>query len=248
MFCPKCGTQNPENGKYCRKCGTDLRTVSDALTGKISSGGSNNFGMIKPIDPMQFFGKKGKPISYEQAITKIFSGLAFLIVALILGYTNAYGGRLWWFWMLIPAFGSLGSGVAQLIQLRKIEKGKFVNSSVELPDSPSSKNSYNELPPTHSDFIQIQDLINSGKKIEAIKIYRETTGAGLKDAKVAVERIKRGELTYPNPTTQLNDYTPPKGSVYDTGELQTPPSVTEGTTRLLELNNEGETMTLPPKV
>ncbi|MGI8670151.1 MAG: zinc-ribbon domain-containing protein, partial [Aridibacter sp.] len=23
MFCPKCGTQNPENGKFCRKCGTD---------------------------------------------------------------------------------------------------------------------------------------------------------------------------------------------------------------------------------
>jgi ribosomal protein L40E len=33
MFCPKCGTQNPVTGKFCRSCGTDLATVSDALSG-----------------------------------------------------------------------------------------------------------------------------------------------------------------------------------------------------------------------
>jgi ribosomal protein L7/L12 len=38
-----------------------------------------------------------------------------------------------------------------------------------------------------------QDVVNlarSGRKIEAIKRYRELTGAGLKDAKDAVERIQ----------------------------------------------------------
>jgi hypothetical protein len=54
-----------------------------------------------------------------------------------------------------------------------------------------------------------------------------------------------------NPTTALppsrTDYVKPEKSIYDTGELAAPvaPSVTEGTTRHLEINNEGETMTLP---
>ena len=43
------------------------------------------------------------------------------------------------------------------------------------------------------------------------------------------------------------DYVKPGKSIYDTGELIAPPSVVEGTTRHLEINNEGETMTLPKK-
>jgi large subunit ribosomal protein L7/L12 len=35
------------------------------------------------------------------------------------------------------------------------------------------------------------DLIARGKKIEAIKIYREATGVGLKEAKDAVDAIAR---------------------------------------------------------
>jgi ribosomal protein L7/L12 len=36
-------------------------------------------------------------------------------------------------------------------------------------------------------------LLGQGQKIEAIKLYRERTGAGLKEAKDAVEVIQRGE-------------------------------------------------------
>lgn len=48
------------------------------------------------------------------------------------------------------------------------------------------------------------------------------------------------------PPTQTSYVQPSGRSVYDTGEFDTrPPSVTEGTTRHLEINKEGETMTLP---
>ncbi len=40
---------------------------------------------------------------------------------------------------------------------------------------------------------QIQELIRSGKKIEAIKVFRETFGTGLAEAKNAVEAMERGE-------------------------------------------------------
>jgi ribosomal protein L7/L12 len=39
---------------------------------------------------------------------------------------------------------------------------------------------------------EIQDLLRRGNKIEAIKLYREQTGLGLKEAKDAVEAIERG--------------------------------------------------------
>jgi len=38
---------------------------------------------------------------------------------------------------------------------------------------------------------EIERLIRDGRKIEAIKAYRESTGLGLKEAKDAVEAIER---------------------------------------------------------
>lgn len=241
MFCPKCGTQNADTGKFCRQCGTDLATVSDALAGK------NPVQMqgFEQLQQIQNWNKKGKPITYEQAITKIFSGMAFLIVAAVLGITNIAGGHFWWFWMLIPAFGSLGSGVAQYIHLKKLEKynpAAFVAQNAQNVFHPSTQKTVLPSPSAHLD--EIHNLINSGNKIEAIKVYRETYGTGLKEAKEAVELLERRQ----QPMAISQSYRePPQTSIYDTGELAVPPSVVEGTTRHLEMNSEGETMTLPKK-
>ncbi|CAN5598499.1 hypothetical protein BH10ACI3_BH10ACI3_13070 [soil metagenome] len=178
MFCPKCGGQNPETGKFCRSCGTDLGNVSQALASPAHAA------------PQRLVDRKGKPISYEGAIAKLFTGLAFLIVACILGYTGAAGGRGWWFWMLIPAFGSLGSAVAQFIQIRRVEKG--------LPTyQPTAANEIGAAPQNSA---------------------------------------------LPPPQTQ---WASPE-SKYKTGDL-VPPSVAENTTRHLEMDPEGRTMTLPKK-
>ena len=40
---------------------------------------------------------------------------------------------------------------------------------------------------------QVSALLANGQKISAIKLYRERTGVGLKEAKDAVEAIQRGE-------------------------------------------------------
>ncbi len=41
--------------------------------------------------------------------------------------------------------------------------------------------------------IEINDLLSRGRKIQAIKLFRETFKVGLKEAKEAVERLERGE-------------------------------------------------------
>ena len=43
---------------------------------------------------------------------------------------------------------------------------------------------------------QVRELLAEGRKIEAIKVYRERTGVGLADAKEAVERIARQRGLY----------------------------------------------------
>lgn len=189
MFCPKCGTQNPENGKFCRSCGTNLSPVSDALAGKSNFQTSNPW-MIKPIQPMQLCGKKGKPVSWETAMVKLFTGLAFLTVSIILGFSQM--GRGWWFWMLIPAFSVIGGAIAQLIQLKKTPLNNATARQAETTQNISAA-ANDALPPAQTDYIK------------------------------------------------------PQKSIYDTGEFVAPPSIVESTTRHLEINNEGETMTLPKK-
>jgi hypothetical protein len=36
MYCPQCATQNTDNAKFCRTCGTDLEAVALVLTNKLS--------------------------------------------------------------------------------------------------------------------------------------------------------------------------------------------------------------------
>jgi hypothetical protein len=188
MFCPKCGIQNPETGKFCRSCGTDLGTVSDALSGKTSNK-SLGFGMMQPIQPMNLMSHKGKPITLESVFGKIFMGVAFLIVAIVLGFTGRASN--WWFWMLIPAFGMLGSGFAHYIQLKSSQPQNASNAPQNAPNAVSSAPQNAALPPTQTQYVA-------------------------------------------------------PDSRYKTGDL-VPPSVTDNTTRHLEINTEGETMTLPKK-
>ncbi|NNF00096.1 MAG: zinc ribbon domain-containing protein [Pyrinomonadaceae bacterium] len=178
MFCPKCGTKNPETGKFCRKCGTDLGTVSDAISGNLPSSKSKSGKR-----------KKKEQNSWEGAMTKLFMGLAFVTVSIILGFSST--GRGWWFWMLIPGFAMLGAGIAQVIQLKQTPpptQPKEVNNSQSVFEDAEKQS----LPPKQTDFVS-----------------EEVPG----------ERFQTGEMV--------------------------PPSVVENTTRHLELDKEGETMTLP---
>jgi hypothetical protein len=170
MFCPKCGTQNPDEGKFCRSCGTGLGGVSQALAAPAGQ---------------QLFDRKGKPIHLEGAMKKLFMGVAFLVITIALGLSNT--GEGWWFWMLIPAFGMIATGLAQYMQIKQAKNGQPVFTGAADPSLPAASPS-----------------------------------------------------TLPPPQTQ---WTAPE-SRYRTGDL-VPPSVTDKTTRHLEIDSEGQTRTLP---
>jgi hypothetical protein len=188
MFCPKCGKDNPETGKFCRSCGTDLGTVSEALAGNTKP---NIFG-IKASHHEKLVNRRGRAVTWESAFGKLFMGLAFLVVAILLGVSGKGSG--WWYWMMIPAFGMLGSGIAQILQIKNSRQGisrEEISAPQDFPDRVSAGTQNTALPPTQTEYVS-------------------------------------------------------PDSRYKTGDL-VPPSVTDGTTRHLELDKEGETMTLPKR-
>ena len=195
MFCPKCGTQNPETGKFCRSCGTDLSNISEALTGK-SVAKPRHFGMIEPIQPLRFGTEDAKRRSdpnevYADGIKGILSGTGFFIMSMILLFTGVANGRTWWWAMLFPAFIGLSKGISDYLKSKRME---------------TSRIGYSSQPPAEFD--------------------QPKTNAGL-------------------PSSHA-DYVSPGETKYKTGDL-VPPSVTDSTTKLLDLDSEGQTRALPKK-
>ncbi len=191
MFCPKCGTKNPDDGKFCRSCGVDLGIVSAALNGPKAP----LYG-VGGLDPgtahiKSESGRRSDPAEvYGDSIKSIISGVGFLIVAIVLVTTNVANGQKWWWAMLFPAFTFLAKGISDLMKSRKMEAMR---------------------PQFHS---SAGNMVGSAPVVNAL------------------------------PSTQA-DYISPD-STYTTGDL-VPLSVTDNTTRHLEVPTEGETMTLPKK-
>ncbi len=186
MFCPKCGQQNPETGRFCRSCGTGLQNVSAALTGALPDTSARSGRRRLRHDPA----KRNDPNElYGEAVKAIISGVGFFIVAIVLLTTNVARGERWWWAMLFPAFFALSKGISDLFKYRNMRSLNAAVVPVEASLSVSADPA--ALPPMQAEFVP------------------------------ANQRYKTGDLV--------------------------PPSVTETTTRHLELDSEGQTMTLPKK-
>lgn len=191
MYCPKCGSKNPDSGKYCRKCGTGL-PKEFADEDRFEFEGSSDDALATGSSGRNQKPQKaaGTRASWESAIVLFASGIGFLIVSIVLAFQPMGFG--WWFWMLIPGFGGIGGGIGQYVALRKQER-----ENVRLPEGDTG---------------------------------RQVTG---KD---------RGALPPTETVFAEDEFRMPEGD----RELA-PHSVTEGTTRNLELDLENDTAKLPDK-
>jgi len=116
MYCPNCAAPI-EGAKFCRSCGANVSLVPQALTGEL------------PVQPAgdRHGRRQGKPPSVEKAMGNIFTGIGFIFIALAI-WRFMPGGFVWWFWMLIPAFSLIGSGVGQYLKSREIERRESLDA------------------------------------------------------------------------------------------------------------------------
>jgi hypothetical protein len=142
MFCPKCATQNLDGASFCRSCGANISLIPQALSGQISEPATVETRSDRRAR------RRGKELSLDHSFKNIFMGIAFLIVAIALSRSIGAG---WWFWMLLPAFSMMGTGIAQYIRLKEQEKRNVVISgplNQTLPDR--SYSAPRNLPPRNT--------------------------------------------------------------------------------------------------
>ncbi len=186
MFCQKCGTQNPDNGRFCRNCGIDLAGMAQpqGLNLKTPEHYIDRRGRIRSNNPDDL---------WSSGIRNTIMGIGFLIVAFALLTTGVANGHKWWWAMLFPAFSLLAGGIGSIAKSKRLEKKNLQSQVQAQPPLFAQQPTNSSLPPVQTDYVK------------------------------------------------------PQSSIYDTGEFAAPSSVVEGTTRHLEIDNEGETMTLPKK-
>lgn len=135
MFCPKCGTENPEEGKFCRKCGTDISGVSRVIGNEPHTG----FDLMGtgPGDDLSVYGlgissdtrnsaggcqtSNDPDDLFAGGIRSAIFGFGFLVISCVLFFTNVAGGNSWWWAMLFPAFAMLASGIGNVAKSRRLE-------------------------------------------------------------------------------------------------------------------------------
>ena len=121
MYCPQCATQNTDDAKFCRACGTDLAAVASALTNKFTPPGAwlekYGEGKHKVIMGAMLLGAA----LLIGAVPALFIGVIFPLVML---WTVFFG------WMAGWGIVSLASGVGEMVeskttlrQTRRVDRG-----------------------------------------------------------------------------------------------------------------------------
>lgn len=137
MFCPKCATQNVDGASFCRSCGANVSLIPQALSGQMAQ--APEASLEEGGRARRRHGRR-EP-SLDHAFKNVFMGVSFLVVAIALAFSRMGAG--WWFWMMIPAFSMMGTGVAQYIRIREREKralrpGNFGQPAMQPPQNAGS--------------------------------------------------------------------------------------------------------------
>jgi hypothetical protein len=141
MFCPKCAAQNIDGAHFCRACGANLSLIPQALTGQL------------PAAPNEEFGRRGRrnrsrQPSLDEGVRTLVMGFGFIAVAIALAiYGGPIGASVWWFWMLIPAFGMLGKGISDIMRANQLKASQTQQQIPYVAPTNLPANNTNELRP-----------------------------------------------------------------------------------------------------
>ena len=157
MFCPKCGTENPDDGKFCRSCGVNLGNVKTALSGNLPENETyiDRKGKIRSNNPDDI---------WSSSIRNFVMGIGFLVISAALFFTGVAGGRAWWWAMLFPAASFLASGFSQMAKVKRLENRMKAN--LVHPNTSEATQPQNALPPIQTEYLKPSTIYDTGELIE----------------------------------------------------------------------------------
>ena len=106
MYCPTCASENRDGSKFCRKCGSNIALVPQAMSG-----------MLPDLSESDEAAANQYAVKVERGIKKSVMGFCFVLVALVMILGRNPTG--WAF--LIPAGILIGKGVSQILALRYLK-------------------------------------------------------------------------------------------------------------------------------
>src|SRR4030095_6149980 len=113
MFCPKCGSQNPDETKYCRGCGADLSGVLTVIEGRIPD--------VSAVAEKQID-------LFSSGLRGVMIGTGFLIVSVI-AFAISVRLSIVGLFALAFAFYGLATGISRLVQanaLKRLQEPKTI--------------------------------------------------------------------------------------------------------------------------
>jgi hypothetical protein len=152
MYCPSCGAQNTEDVRFCRKCGADLRVVSQAVTKRLSWW---KYLATKIDDRLE---AKRRKQDYSKGVVEIYHAAIILLISTFLLIFN-YDRMV--VFLILVGFSLLGFGIRDYwIYRRRLKheyhpdplevKTQLGDLSIYKPQLPASGEETNEPPKTVS--------------------------------------------------------------------------------------------------
>ncbi len=160
MFCPKCGIENPDNGKFCRSCGANLINVLAVVNGSFAL-------EQNPII------ENNDPDIYSKGVRNVILGFGFGLVSMLL-FTMP-GNTIFWLFFMIPGFYLLASGVMKILKAEALIKEKSARPTViQIPTLPQNQ-PINALPPTSTDYVSPIGKSYTTDNLAVPSVTEETT-------------------------------------------------------------------------
>lgn len=148
MFCPKCGTENPDNTKFCRVCGANLSNVLAVIDGLQIS--ETAFPQIKEATDL-----------YSTGIRNVILGAGFFVASILL--KSMPGDTALWFLVMIPAICLIASGIGRILKsdgLKKLNRSNPVINQITAEEKTSLQASQTEYLSPNINY-ETKDLVPS---------------------------------------------------------------------------------------